>query len=83
VPIEFKSEGRIHSINIPGIIDFQVEGVAKPGQDEAMQLVNAGHPVTRDLYIAKGTKATYTDHGMTWDNTGKNAHYAPFDWSWP
>ncbi len=83
VPIEFKSEGRVHSIKIPGIIDFNVEGVTKPGQDEVMQLVNAGHPVSRDLYIAKGTKAIYTDNGMTWDNTGKNGHYAPFDWSWP
>ena len=25
----------------------------------------------------------YTDHGMHWDNTGKNGHYASFDWSWP
>lgn len=83
VPIEFKSEGTIRSINIPGIIDFNIEGITKPGQDDALLLVNAGHPVNRDLYIAKGTRATYTDHGMSWDNTGKNGHYAPFDWSWP
>ena len=83
VPIEFKSEGRVRSINIPGIIDFTVEGITKPGQDDAMLLVNAGHPVNRDLYLAKGTRATYSDHGMSWDNTGKNGHYAPFDWSWP
>lgn len=40
-------------------------------------------PVNRDLYIAKGTQATYTDHGMSWDNTGKNGHYASFEWNWP
>ena len=83
VTIEFKAEGRVRSINIPGIIDFNVEGIIKPGQDDALLLVNAGHPVNRDIYIAKGTRATYTDHGMSWDNTGKNGHYAPFDWSWP
>lgn len=83
VPIEFKSEGRVRSITIPGIIDFTVEGITKPGQDEAMQLMNAGHPVNRDLYLAKGTRAVYTDHGMSWDNTGKNGHYASFDWNWP
>ena len=30
--------------------------------------------MSRDLYIAKGTRATYSEHGMTWDDTGKNAH---------
>jgi hypothetical protein len=28
---------------------------------------------------AKGN--TFTDHGMRWDNSGKNAHYAPISWS--
>ena len=83
VPIEFKSEGNTRSINIPDIIDFNIEGIIKPGQDDVLLLVNAGHPVNRDLYMAKGTRATYTDHGMSWDNTGKNGHYVPFDWSWP
>ena len=35
------------------------------------------------LALARGTASTYSDHGMTWDNTGKNGHYAPFEWSWP
>lgn len=83
VPIEFKAEGRVRSVSIPGIIDFNVEGITKPGLNDAMQLVNAGHSVNRELYVAKGTRATYTDHGMSWNNTGKNGHYAPFDWSWP
>ena len=30
--------------------------------------------MSRDLYIAKGTRATYSEHGMTWDDTGKNGH---------
>ena len=83
VPIDFKIDGRTRSVSIPGIIDFNVEGVTKPGQDDALLLMNAGHPVNRDLYIAKATRATYTDNGMVWDNTGKNGHYATFDWHWP
>ncbi len=83
VPMEFKAEGRTRSLTIPNIIDFNVEGITKPGQDDALLLMNAGHPVNRDLYIAKGTRATYNDHGMTWDNTGKNGHYASFQWNWP
>ena len=30
--------------------------------------------MSRDLYIAKGTRATYSEHGMTGDDTGKNGH---------
>jgi hypothetical protein len=25
--------------------------------------------------------STYADHGLRWDNSGKNAHYAPINWS--
>jgi hypothetical protein len=24
---------------------------------------------------------TFSDHGMRWDNSGKNGHYAPIRWS--
>ena len=83
VPIDFKVEGRTRSVSIPGIVDFNVEGIVKPGQDDALLLMNAGHPANRDVYMAKATRATYTDNGMIWDNTGKNGHYATFDWHWP
>jgi len=25
--------------------------------------------------------STWTDYGMRWDNSGKNGHYAPINWS--
>ena len=83
VPIDFKVEGKVHSVAIPNIMDFAVEPVMARGQSEAMQLLNTGHPANRDLYLAKGSRGSYTDHGMRWDNTGKNGHYASFDWHWP
>ena len=83
VAIDFLVEGKTHSVSVPGVMDFSVEPIQIPGRDDAMLLANTGHPVNRDLYLARGTQATYTDHGMTWDNTGKNGHYASFDWSWP
>ena len=27
------------------------------------------------------TGSTFADHGMRWDNSGKNGHYAPISWS--
>ncbi|MFQ6027645.1 MAG: DUF1326 domain-containing protein [Dehalococcoidia bacterium] len=80
-PITYHSEGRQRSVSISEIIDFNVEGVTA-GNREVMRLENAGHPVNSTLAIARGSNSTYSDHGMSWDNTGKNAHYAPFEWSW-
>ena len=82
-PIEFRSEGRVRSVTIPGIIDFNLEPVMGRGQSDPMLLVNTGHTINRDLYLARCTRSTYTDHGMRWDNTGKNGHYSAFDWHWP
>ena len=44
---------------------------------------NTGHPVSPDkLAFAVGASGnTYSDHGMRWDNSGKNGHYAPIRWS--
>ena len=83
VPIDFRVEGKVHSVTVPGIMDFSVEPIQMPGRDDAMLLANTGHPVNRDLYLARGVRGEYTGHGMVWDNTGKNGHYAAFEWSWP
>jgi hypothetical protein len=44
---------------------------------------NTGHPVSPEkLALAVGASAnTFRDHGMRWDNSGKNGHYAPIRWS--
>jgi hypothetical protein len=83
VPIEFQAEGRRRSVTIPGVMDFNVEGIMARGRKGVMRLVNTNHPVNRNLYLAKGSRSTYTDHAMHWENSGKNAHYAAFQWSWP
>jgi len=44
---------------------------------------NLGHPVSPDkMALAVGaTGNTYNDHGMRWDNSGKNGLYASIRWS--
>ncbi len=84
VPIAYVAQGRARSVSIPEIMDFHVEGImAGRRAKEPMRLVNTGHPVNADLALAKGIRSTYTDHGMSWDNTGKNGHYSTFEWRWP
>ena len=42
-----------------------------------------GHPVAPDrLALAVGIQgSTFADHGMRWDNSGKNGLYASIRWS--
>ena len=84
VPISYAAEGHVRSVTIPGIMDFSVEGIlAGRQQAEPMRLENTAHPVNSSLALAKGTVSTFTDHGMTWDNSGRNGHYSTFEWRWP
>ena len=76
-PITYTTGGRTRSVSIPEIMDFNVEGIVAGRGNEPMRLENAGHPVNSTLTMARGTASTYTDHGMSWDNTSKNGHYAP------
>ena len=37
---------------------------------------------SRKVGICRGAAGnTFSDHGMRWDNSGKNGHYAPIRWS--
>ena len=77
VPINFKAEGNTRSVFIPGVMDFNVEGIIRNPQTHPMRLEN-WKPWAPSLVMARGTRNTYTDHHMSWDNTGKNGHYARF-----
>jgi hypothetical protein len=59
----------------------QPHGCAARASGEAWAAI--GHPVAPDkLALAVGSSgSTFTDHGMRWDNSGKNGHYAPISWS--
>ena len=81
--ITFEAEGDSRRVTIPNVMDFSIEGIRAGRRREVMRLENTGHPVSSTLALARGTASTYTDHGMTWDNTEKNAHFADFEWSWP
>lgn len=82
VPITFSVDGARRRLEVPGVMEMGVEGVeGLPGK--VMQITNAHHPANSTLNVARSTRTTYKDHGFAWDNSGKNAHYAPFEWQGP
>jgi hypothetical protein len=67
---------------IPGILHMSVDPL--PTAHPSGEIwANTGHPVNPEkLAFAVGAPGnTFSDHGMRWDNSGKNGHYAPIRWS--
>ena len=81
VPIEFSIEGKKRrKMKIPSITEMEIEGLAGSDQDIESKVVNPSFSNTpgNDPVIARSTKHTYKDHGLEWDNSGRNAFYSRF-----
>ena len=82
VPIDYRVEGKTRSAEIPGILHMSVKPLPTLVAGGEMW-AGTGHPFNPDrLALAVGESgSTFADHGMRWDNSGKNGHYAPIRWS--
>jgi hypothetical protein len=82
VPITFQKQGTRRSLEIPGLAHLAVQAVPSGAPDKEIWAVNA-HPFNPEgVSMAVGeTGSTWEDYGLRWDNSGKNAHYAPIRWS--
>ena len=83
VPITYEANGHWRRVEVPGIMEFEVEGIVSPESGEVLTIENTLHPFGTDLPITKSTKGVYSDVGydLAFDNTGKNGHYRAFSWS--
>ena len=82
VHIEYQVEGKRRSAAIPGILHMAVRPL--PTLDASGEMwVNAGHPFNPErIALAVGDDgSSYADHGMRFDNAGRNGHYAPIKWA--
>jgi hypothetical protein len=84
VPITFGADGRRRWAAIPGVLDVEIDGIE--GRDDPRSEVwldNVRHFASRRLAAARAARGSYRDHGFEWNNAGRNAHYASFDWNGP
>ena len=81
-PIAYAVQGKTRSAEIPGVLRMSVDPLPTlhPGGEI---WASAGHPVAPDRLAlgVGGPGSTFADHGMRWDNSGRNGHYAPISWS--
>ena len=81
VPINFESEGNRRRLVISQIADVNVEGIAGAGEGSVVWLENIAHPASRKLAAARGVQSRFQDGPFTFDNSGRNGHFSPIDWS--
>lgn len=82
VPITYEAKGSWRRVEVPGIMEFEVDGVTSPTTGEVMEITNTVHPMGENLPIALSSKGSYNDPDYDWsfDNEGKNGHFREFAW---
>ncbi|MER3459624.1 MAG: hypothetical protein C4309_14280 [Chloroflexota bacterium] len=79
-PIHFEANGKQRRLHIPTTLELEVEGVTGGDPNREALVVNPAlyGAAGFDPVIARSTKYTFKDHGIDWDNSGKNAFYSRF-----
>lgn len=81
VPIAYRVEGKKRSVEIAQAMHAAVRPLPSLREGEEIWMAS-GHPFAPDkLSLAIGEAgSTFEDYGMRWNNSGRNAHYAPINW---
>jgi hypothetical protein len=79
-PISFSTTGKSFKLSISGISDVTVEGVTGVG-GQVVWLDNVGHPFSTRLAAAKAEHSHYSDHSLTFNNSGRNGHFSAISWT--
>jgi hypothetical protein len=78
--IDFSADGKTFRLAIPGIADVTIAGVTG-AHDQVVWLENVGHPFSRRLAAAKAAQSHFKDRELAFDNSGRNGHFSPIEWS--
>lgn len=83
VPITYAVEGKRRSVEIPDVMHLAVQPVPSAMGEDAEMVASNAHPFApAGVVMAVGDPgSTWSDYGMTWDNSGRNGHYAPVQWA--
>ena len=83
VPIEFGIDGKRRWLNIKNSVELEIEGVKGIDPNKESCIVNPAFSAVpgSDLVIARSSKYNYNDHGLQWNNSGKNGFYCRFSYS--
>ena len=81
LPIEYSDHGNRHSIRIGEDVAIEVEDYAAQEGGETTKLTGVAHPSGSTITIARPTSSKIKAFGMDFQNAGKSAFSAPFNWA--
>lgn len=80
-PIDYRDGGRRHSVRIGDGVVIEVEDFVPDHLEEPTRLQGVFHPSNSTLTIAKPVSSRIAAFDMTFQNEGRSAFSAPFNWS--
>jgi hypothetical protein len=81
LPIEYVDDGNRHRIRIGDSVAIEVEDYAAAEGGETTKLTGVAHPSNSTITIAKPIDSKIKAFGMEFENAGKSAFSAPFNWA--
>ena len=79
VAIEYHAEGKQRSLRIPNVAEAQIEAIDGVGGSQVSIGNNPlGIVPGEPMVVAKSSRLSYNDHGMSWELSNKNGFYSPF-----
>jgi hypothetical protein len=78
-PIAFKIDGKVRSGVIPGVASMSVRPLQSLAGSEEMWV--SGIYAEKVVLAVGRDNSTFADHGLRWDNSGRNGFYSPINWS--
>lgn len=81
LPIQYSDQGNRHSIRIGDDVAIEVEDYAAQEGGETTKLTGVFHPSGSTITIARPTDSKIRAFGMQFENAGKSAFSAPFNWA--
>jgi hypothetical protein len=81
LPIEYSDNGNRHSIRIGDDVAIEVEDYAAQEGGETTKLTGVAHPSGSTITVARPTSSKIKAFGMDFQNAGKSAFSAPFNWA--
>ena len=83
VPIKFEVDGKRRTLHVPSTIDPIIEVIDGAEKSKETTISNAPMLAAPGFaaVVSKSIRNSYNDHGMKWDNSGKNGLYSRFAYS--
>jgi len=80
--IDYQAKGRQRGLKIPNVAEVSIEAIEGQGGAE-VTVVN--HPLCiapgNPAVTARSKKLSYKDHGLSWEVSGKNGFFSPFQYA--